>query len=101
MLSVTVKPVLSDHIKQDIFLAFRNVDFYCCMNVAQKLLLESSTEIAFCATFMQQWQPPVYSDFHVTKIDGRLKQVYLYLLFRFQISMKPVYSSMLVRTVPD
>ena len=36
----TVKPVLSDHIKQDIFLAFQGgcFDNNCCMKVVQKAL---------------------------------------------------------------
>ena len=41
----TVKPVLSDHIKQDIFLAFQT---------GGCLLLHESTAGAFCATFIQQ-----------------------------------------------
>ena len=32
----TVKPVLSDHIKQDIFWLFRQVVAYCCMKIVQK-----------------------------------------------------------------
>ena len=43
-----VKPVLSDHIKQDIFLAFQTGG-YCCIIVVQKAPVE-----AFCATFIQQ-----------------------------------------------
>ena len=34
--NITVKPVLSDHIKQDIFWLFRQVVAYCCMKVVQK-----------------------------------------------------------------
>ena len=33
---ITVRPVLSDHIKQDIFWLFRQVVAYCCMIVVQK-----------------------------------------------------------------
>ena len=32
----TVKPVFSDHIKQDIFLIFRQVVAYCYMKVVQE-----------------------------------------------------------------
>ena len=39
-----VRPVLSDHIKQDIFWLFRQMVAYCCMKVVQK---------AFCATLIQ------------------------------------------------
>ena len=53
-----VKPVLSDHAKQDIFWLFRQVDAYCCMKVVQKAG-------AVCATFIHDKHPPVYSDFHV------------------------------------
>ena len=38
-ISHTVKPVLSNHIKQDIyFWLFRQVVAYCCMKVVQKAL---------------------------------------------------------------
>ena len=58
----TVKPVLSDHIKQDIFL---DVPTGGCL-----LLYESSAESS-CMIFSAQLsfsnkQPPVNSDFHVT-----------------------------------
>ena len=40
---------------------FRQVVAYCCMR-------------AFCATFINK-QPPVFSDFYFTRMDGCLKQV--------------------------
>ena len=64
----TVKPVLSNHIKQDIFLAFQTVG---CL-----LLHESSAGSSFLLMLMQEFsallsfsnkQPPVSNnDFHVT-----------------------------------
>ena len=42
-----VKPVLIDHIKQNIFLLFRQVVAYCCIKVVQNAG-------AFCATSIQQ-----------------------------------------------
>ena len=57
-----VKPVLSDHIKQDIFRLFRQVVAYCCIKVVQKAsagyccikVVQKAHAGAFCATFIQQ-----------------------------------------------
>ena len=46
--SCTVKLVLIDHIKQDIFQLFRQVVAYCCMKVVQKAPVR-----AFGTTFIQ------------------------------------------------
>ena len=50
----TVKPVLSDHIKQDMFLAFQKG---CCLllhEISCLLLHESSAESSVCATLIHQ-----------------------------------------------
>ena len=59
--SNTVKPLLSDHIKHDIFLAFQTGG---CI-----LLNESSAESSGMSSALLSFsnkQPPVNSDFHVT-----------------------------------
>ena len=50
----TVKPVLSDHIKQDIFWLLGQVVAYCCMKVVQK------AELSALLSFSNK-QTPVYS----------------------------------------
>ena len=70
----TVKPVLSIHIKQDIFLAFQTGD---CLSLHESIA-ESPGELSALLSFSNK-QPPVYSNLHVTRMDGSLKQVNLYL----------------------
>ena len=56
--TAAVKPVLSDHIKQDTFLAFQTGG---C-----SLLHESSAQELSALLSSSNKQPPVYSNFHVT-----------------------------------
>ena len=55
-LDSTVKPVLSDYIKQDMLLAFQ---------VGGCLLLHESSELSTLLSFSNK-QPPVCSNFHVS-----------------------------------
>ena len=57
----TVKPVLSNHIKQDIFLAFQTGG---CL-LLNESSAESSYELSVLLSFSNK-QPSVYSDFQVT-----------------------------------
>ena len=64
---ITVKPVLSNHTKRDIFLAFQTG--YC-------LLLHESIAESSCMSFLHYFHSAI-SNHHldVTWIDGRLKKV--------------------------
>ena len=57
----TVKPVLSNHIKQDIFLAFQASG---CL-LLHEGSAESSRRLSVLLLFSKK-QSPTYSDFHVT-----------------------------------
>ena len=59
----TVKPVISDHIKQDIFLAFRTGGcFLLHESSAEKLIMH---ELSALLSFSKK-QPHVISNFYVT-----------------------------------
>ena len=57
----TVKPVLSDHIKQDIFLAFQTDG---CLLVHESSSESSARELSILLSFSNK--QPVNNDFHVT-----------------------------------
>ena len=78
--SFTVKPVLSDHINKDMFLAFltdgclllheSSAVVYCCMKVVQKSSCQELSALLSCSNK----QPPANSSFHITLMGGGLNR---------------------------
>ena len=64
-LSFTFKPVLSDHIKQDIVLAFQTGGCLLLHESSAESSCKLLQEVSVLFSFSYK-QPPVYSDFQVT-----------------------------------